>query len=180
MKLMKTRRWSAALAVSLALFALVGCAKQEPEAAPEPESVRGAGIQVGYAVEGVTAVEDPEAMSKAMDEAYERMQEDRITLSYRNDAFSEDGKTFSCYIANSVDNKYDMFIGIYADTELTDLLYLSQLLRPGSAFETVTLDRALEPGIHQVCVVFTTVETTEEEQLIHGETAVTMNFTVNP
>jgi len=177
MKLMKSRIWAASLAVALALSVLSGCAKREPE--PEPEPVKGAGIQVGYATEGITAVEDPEAMSKALDEAYEKMQEDRITLSYRNDAFSDDGQNFSCYIANSEDNKYDMFIGIYADMELTDLLYLSQLLRPGTAFETITLDRALEPGKHQVCVVFTTVETTETEQVIHGETAVTMNFTVN-
>jgi hypothetical protein len=178
MKLMKSRIWGAALAVSLTLSVLSGCGQKTPEPEPEPTPERGAGIQVGYATEGITAVEDPEAMSKALDEAYEKMQDERITLSYRNDAFSEDGQTFSCYIANSEENKYDMFIGIYADMGLTDSLYLSQLLRPGTAFETITLNRALEPGKHQVCVVFTTVETTEDEQIIHGETAVTMNFTV--
>lgn len=138
-------RWLAALAIPLALCVLSGCAKK----APEPEEPKRPSLQVGY------AVEDPDAMSKALDEAYEKMQE-RMTLSYKNDAFSSDGKTFTCYIANSPDNApYDMFVGLYSDLEFTDCLFLSQLLRPGSAFETLTLERALEPGTHQLYAVFT-------------------------
>lgn len=176
MKLLKSPARVALLTFSLLCLILSGCAKKPPE----EEQSKSSGFQVGYAVEGVTAVEDAEAMSKALDEAYEKMQDERITLSYKNDAFSDNGQDFTCYIANSPENApYDLFIGIYADLEFTDCLYLSQLLRPGSAFETVKLNRALEPGIHKVYVVFTSVETTEEEQIIHGEIAVTMDFNVS-
>lgn len=168
MKLMNPRKWAAALAVCLALSSLVGCKKQETS-----------GLKVGYAVEGVTVVDDAEAMSKTLDEAAERMEEERITLSYKNEAYSVDGRDFSCYIANHPDNKYDMYIGIYGNLEFTDELFLSQLIRPGSAFENVRLERRLDPGMTQVYVVFTSIETTEEEQIIHGETAVTMDFIVD-
>lgn len=176
MKLMNFRVWSALLAVLFLLPLFSACAGK----ASQLEEGGNSKFQVGYAVEGVTAVKDAESMSKALDEAYEKMQDERITLSYKNDAFSENGQDFTCYIANSPENApYDLFIGIYADLEFTDCLYLSQLLRPGSAFETVKLTRALETGSHRVYVVFTSVETTEEEQIIHGEVAVTMDFYVS-
>jgi hypothetical protein len=101
-----------------------------------------------------------------------------MALEYRNDAYSDDRRTFQCYIANSQSNEYDMFIAIYADAEYNDLLYLSELLRPGSAFEQVTLERALPPGDHEVYVAFTQVEETDGEQAIRGQNRVTMNFHV--
>jgi len=175
MKLMKFPLWAVALVLPLSLSLLTGCAKKAAE--EEPQAPK---LQVGYASEGVTAVEDPEAMSKALDELYDKLQDEKIALSYKYEAFSDNGQDFTCYIANSPDNApYDLFIGIYADEEFNDCLFLSQLLRPGSAFESVKLNRALEPGTHSLYVVFTTVETTEEEQIIHGEVAVKMDFNVS-
>jgi len=171
----KLRKGTLLLALLFAVHLLAGCAKkQEPV-----EENKDSGFHVGYAVEGITAVEDPDAMTKAIDEAYEKAEEGRMALEYKNDAVSDNGTDFSCYIANSVDNQYDMFIAIYADIGFTDELYLSQLIRPGTAFEQVTLNRALDPGKHEVYVAFTTVETTEDEQIIHGQSLVTMNFIVN-
>lgn len=167
------RKQALMIAALLALCVLAGCAKKQEQ------ETSNSGFRVGYAVEGVTAVEDPDAMSKLLDEAYQKAEEGRMALEYKSLATSDDGLNFSCYLANSVDNRYDMFIAIYGDTDFQDELYLSQLLRPGSAFNSITLEHALDPGTHEVYVVFTTVETTEDEQIIHGQNVMAMDFIVN-
>ena len=131
---------------------------------------------IGYA-EGVTVVEDPEALQKLVDEMYQKAAEGTIALEYKNEAFSADGTNFSCYIANSVDNRYDMYIQIFADQELTDQLLLTGLIRPGSAFDNIELEHALDVGTHRVYVAFTQVE--EDLATIHAQVFVTMDFTVS-
>jgi hypothetical protein len=63
---------------------------------------------------------------------------------------------------------------------MTDELYLSQLVPPGSGFEEITLEHPLDPGNHTVYVALTQVVTDEEtgEQTIHNQVVYTMNFTV--
>lgn len=131
--------------------------------------------KLGYA-EGVTVVEDPDALQKAVDEMYKKAREPGISLEYKGVASSEDGENFSCYIANAADNAYDMYIQIFGDAELTDQLFLSGLLRPGSAFDNITLEHSLDPGSHTVYVAFTQVE--EDLQTVHGQVLVTMEFSV--
>jgi hypothetical protein len=137
------------------------------------------GFKIGYASEGVTVVDDPEALQRAIDEAYEKSQEPGISLNYRNDAVSTNGIDFDCYIGNSPNNAYDMFINIYADAELTDELFLSELLRPGQAFEKITLKHPLDPGVHRVYVAFTQVKVEDGEQKIHKQVILTMDFHVS-
>jgi len=149
------------------VFLLRRPAQGEPPAASGPK--------IGYATEGVTAVEDPEALQKAVDEMMETPP-NAMTLEYRNDATSTDGENFECYIANAVENDYDMFIAIYGDNEMSDELFVSQLLRPGSAFETLKLNHSLEEGTHRVNVAFTQVE--EDLETIHAQLVVTMDFHV--
>lgn len=142
-------------------------AKAQPEEPAKP--------QIGYATEGVTAL-DEESLQDAVNELMEKTAEGYVTLNYKNDAFSEDGKTFACYLGNATENSYDMFIGLYADIEFTDALFVSELLRPGTGFETVTLNRALEKGDHTIYLVFTQVE--EDLTTIHAQVPVTVNFHV--
>ena len=111
-----------------------------------------------------------------VDDMYKKVAEGNIALEYKNDAFSEDGENVSCYIANSLSNEYDMYIQIFADSELKDQLFLSGLLRPGTAFETIALEKKLSSGDHTVYVAFTQVE--EDLATIHGQVMVTMNFHV--
>lgn len=132
--------------------------------------------KLGYA-QGVTEVEDPDALQKAVSDMYKKAAEGGIALEYKNDAFSTDGTTFDCYIANAVANSYDMYIQIFADAELTDQRYLSGLLRPGSAFDTIELEKPLEPGANTVYVAFTQVE--EDLETIHAQVFVTMTLNVN-
>ena len=131
--------------------------------------------RIGYA-EGVTVADDPNALQNAVDEMYAKAAEGSIALEYTNEASSEDGRNFSCYIANAAANRYDMYIDIYSDLDLTDEIYLSGLIRPGYAFRDLTLDNALEPGTHTVYVAFTQVE--EDLATIHGQVIVTMDFVV--
>lgn len=131
--------------------------------------------KIAYA-EGTTVVEDPDALQKAVDEMYANAAQEGVPLSYRNDATSEDGENFTCYIANPASSHYDMYIQIFADESFTDQLFLSGLLPPGRAFDTIKLDHALETGTHRVIVAITQVE--EDLSTIHAQVMVTMDFTV--
>jgi hypothetical protein len=137
------------------------------------------GLGMGYATEAKVIL-DQNSLQAAMDQAMENAKEGNISLLYRDNAYSADGRNFQCYIVNSTKNLYDMFITIYADAEMTDELYLSQLVPPGSGFENIRLEHSLPIGNHVVYVAVTQVTTDEEtgEQTIHKQVVHTMDFHV--
>lgn len=136
--------------------------------------------RIDYAMEAKVML-DQDSLQAAADEAQRNARDGRIALQYQNDAFSKDGKTFSCHIANSSGNLYDMFLTIFADSELTDQLFLSGLVPPGSGFEEITLDHKLEPGDHTVYVAITQVDTDEDgQQVIKNQVVHTIEFHVEP
>lgn len=163
------RRWIIPAAAVLALLAALLLFAMSRRSADDAED----GPKLTYA-EGVTVVDDPGELQAAVDAM--RAAEGTIVLEYQNDAFSEDGTTFACYIANAVENPKDMFINIYADAELTEELYLSGLVRPGSAFREITLEKTLPSGDTTAYVAFTQVE--EDLETIAGQVFVTMDFHV--
>ena len=137
------------------------------------------GLTIDYATNANVYL-DQDSLQAAMDEAMKNAENGSVALRYVNDAHSEDGVNFDCYIANSAANLYDSFITIYADADLTDQVFLSGLLRPGSGFESVTLTHALEPGTNTVYVAVTLVETGEDgTQTIKGQVVHTMDFHVS-
>jgi hypothetical protein len=138
----------------------------------------GNSLIVGYAHEGVTLVDDPDAFNKTVAAAVERAQQPGIALRFKNEAYSSDGKNFDCYLGNDESNGMDMFIAIYTDNTFEDELYLSELLRPGSAFERITLNRALDPGSHDVIAAFTLVTEEDGQQAIVKQTFVKLQFNV--
>lgn len=134
--------------------------------------------RIGYATEA-TVMLDQDSLQAAMDAAMENAKDGNVALLYKNNAFSKNGTDFECYIVNSAANKYDMFLTIFADAEMTDQIFLSGLIPPGSGFENITLDRALEPGDHTVAVAVTQVDTDENgNQVIKHQVAHTMEFHV--
>lgn len=137
------------------------------------------GMKIGYATEAKVML-DEDSLQAAVDEAWKNAQEGNVALQYQNEAFSSDGKTFSCNIVNAPENLYDMFLTIYADQELTDQIFLSQLVPPGSGFEEITLDHALDPGDHTVYVAVTQVDIDEAtgEQVIKNQVMHTIIFHV--
>ena len=122
-----------------------------------------------YATEGVVVMSDSDGIYD------ELIADEAIALEFKNDAYSVDGQTFKCYVGNSPINQYDMFLIIYADPEMTDLICTTGLVIPGNAFEVLTLDRALEPGDHMVYVAYTQVT---DPETIHAQTFHTMDFHV--
>jgi hypothetical protein len=136
-------------------------------------------LGIGYATEAKVMLNQND-LQAAMDQAMENAKDGNISLLYKNNAYSSDGSTFSCYIVNAAGNAYDMFLTIYSDLEMTDELYLSQLVPPGSGFEEITLEHPLAEGDHTVYVALTQVETDEEtgEQTIHKQVVHTMDFHV--
>lgn len=155
----------------LAVISLAGCGQKTE--APKAENP----LIVGYA-EGVTVVEDSDAFSKALDKIYEESQEAGIALEYKSVAYSTNGMDFSCYLANAAENQYDMFIAVYADDALTDQVFLSGLLRPGTAFDHITLSHALPLGQTNCTVAFTQVEVVDGEQAIHDQALIGVEFYV--
>lgn len=156
--------------IAMACFLLF---RSEPTTIDDGDTPR-----VGYASEAHVML-DQNSLQAAMDEALAKAQDGYVALLYENDAFSKNGTDFDCYIVNSTANKYDMFLTIFADAELTDQVYLSGLVRPGSGFEQISLSRALEPGDHTVNVVVTQVDTDENgAQVIKNQVAHTMDFHV--
>lgn len=135
---------------------------------------------IGYASEA-TVMLDQDALQAAFDEALQNATDGNIGLRYQNDAYSDNGIDFTCRIINSSLNIYDMFLTIYADAELTDQIFLSGLVPPGSGFENISLEHALDAGDHTVYVALTQVDTDEEtgEQIIKHQVMHTMDFHVS-
>lgn len=134
--------------------------------------------RVAYATEGVTVVDDQNAIQKAAEEIY-NAPDDGIGLKYQNDAFSSDGENFTCMLANSELNAYDAFFTICANAEMTDELFVSGLLRPGQAFEKIRLEHPLESGDHTVYVTIALVDEVDGEQVVVNHMTYTMDFHVS-
>lgn len=145
-----------------------------------PQNVEdGNAPQIGYATDAKVML-DQDSLQAAYDEANKNAEDGYVGLKYKNNAYSTNGTDFQCYIVNSESNKYDMFLTIYTDADMTDQIFLSGLVPPGSGFEEITLDHALELGEHTVYVAVTQVDTDEEtgEQVIKNQVLHTMDFHV--
>lgn len=157
----------AVLCVGLA-GALVVVVTNQNNAPAEPTQAVAGQPTLSYAT-GVTVV-DEDSMQNAVEEAINKM--GQIAVSYQGQAFSENGKDFSCYIANSKANEYDMYIGIYESGKEADPtvppLFLSGLIKPGEAFETITLTRTLDPGTYDCTLSMTLVD--DDHQTLKGQT----------
>jgi hypothetical protein len=136
-------------------------------------------LTIGYAAEAKVLL-DEDSLQAAADKAMENAKYGNVALAYKDNAYSEDGTNFECYIVNSANNAFDMYLTIYADLDMTDELYMSGLVPPGSGFENIKLEHPLETGDHEVYVVFTQVDTDEEtgEQVVRNQVVYTMDFHV--
>lgn len=185
-KTQPAKRWLVpALLVIVALLLVViivvllkpGGEADNPVETPPDVTVEDNGTpKIGYA-QGVTVVDDESSLQDAVNKMFEDAQNEMVA-SYKNQAVSEDGKTFSCYIANSEYNEYDMYIALY-ESMSTDAepIFLSGLMRPGEAFREITLDKALDKGTHTVYLAMTQVE--DDQATIHGQSVVTIQMEVN-
>ena len=134
--------------------------------------------------EGVIVVDDEDELNKQVQKLYEAAEDEGIRIEYKNEAFSTDGKTFDCYIGNPTSSSYPLFITIYADSTYQEELFVSGLLKPGQAFNKVTLTRALTEPITNLPICYTQVYEPHTEHndtddfTIRAQTVVTLNFNI--
>lgn len=161
--------------LALLLLRSMGPKQIEP-AVTITEEQRNSG-RIGYATTGVTVATDAESLQAAVDAMNDT--DDTVGVEYKVVAYSEDGVNFDCYIGNPADSPRDKFIVIYADANLTDELFVSGLIRPGEAFERVTLNRKLEDVSTKCYVMFSDVAEDEDgNQVVTGEAVMTVTFNV--
>lgn len=120
-------------------------------------------------------VTDEDELRKQVEEMENR--DGKISLEYKNIAVSGNGTDFDCYIANSLDNTADMYIGIYTDATYEEELYLTQLMKPGSGITSFECNKKLGPGHHDAVLVFTLVE--DDHETIRTQTSVTYSLNVD-
>lgn len=182
---MKQQRGSATIiiaALAVALVVVIGAGAfvvvrlLNRDDAPPVEATTG--VNIGYASEGVTVLDEADAQQKAINDLLRGGP--GLSIDYKSDAYSTNGKDFECYIGNSDVNVEDMYIQICADVEMTDTVFLSKLIRPGYAFRDITLDRAFPEGDYTFYVCFTTVGEENGETTITGQTTVAVDFHVRP
>jgi hypothetical protein len=111
-----------------------------------------------------------------VDEMYSKAAEGYASLEYKSDITSKDGENFTCYIANSVQNRYDMFVAIYTDDDLTDEVYLSGLIPIGSAMSSFKSEQKLSPGVYSGTIVMTQVES--DNATMHSQVKYAVNISV--
>ena len=169
------RRFTRGLALLLTALTtvavLTGCQKE----APVEEN------RIGYA-EGTTAIGDGSSLADAVGAMLQEAEEEAANgmwLDYAANLYSDNGIDFTCLLGNASDNTRDMFFAMYGDAAHTDELFLSGLLRPGSALEQITLNHAVDPGTHAAYVVFTSVGEDEDgRQVMFNQREVSVNLNV--
>lgn len=110
---------------------------------------------LGYETNVITS--DPKTLQDAVDRMYEKAAEGQMALEMQLEASSEDGKTFHCYLANSADNRYDMFMILSLDSTQQEI-YRTGLIPVGGRIESFTLDQKLQSGTYTATLVYVQVE----------------------
>ena len=101
-------------------------------------------------------------------------QEGNIALEMKLNAFSSNGNDFSCFIANSPSNSYDMYMEITDDAD-DELIYKSNLIKVGYRIEEFTSSRHYEKGTYPVTVTFYQVEDDHKTEHNRVASAITLN-----
>ena len=166
----------------ISLKKIFGMDGEEEEVVENPPSPVGA---LSWATgEGLIVVDDEDALNEEVQKLYEAAADEGIGIEYKNEAFSTDGKTFYCYIGNPRSSSYPLFITVYADSTYQEELYVSGLLKPGQAFNKITLSRALTEPITNLPICYTQVyephtgPNDTDDFTIRAQTVVTLNFNI--
>ena len=139
---------------------------------------------LGYEATGVVVFGEDE-LSKKMEEAYAKMEDNMINVQYKHVIQSIDGVNFACYIGNPLTNDYDIYLGIYLDGDYDKQMLLTKLIPPGSLLEYFESEIQLDPGHYEAVLAITQVE--DDHATIHGIVQVALlvdvgegNITTNP
>ena len=147
-----------------AAFAFMQINKTKDEESQTTTSLMTDG-KLGY--EGNIVLNKEDDLQALVDGMVEKAEEGQMALEFKNTAISTDGKKFSCYIANSIKNNYDMFLALYTDDTLQEEMMLTGLIPSGSGIETFEVNNKLEPGTYDTRLVLTQVEA--DRATIHSQ-----------
>lgn len=129
----------------------------------------------GMAYEANVITDDAEALQDAVNRLIEKAKEGQMSLEMQTIASSEDGIHFTCHLANSVKNNYDMFMVLYLDDTQQEI-YRTGLIPIGARIEEFSLQEALEPGTYEATIVYNQVE--EDRETIHAQVNVGLTLNV--
>lgn len=125
--------------------------------------------------EANVVVDDADALQDAVNELFQKAKEGQMALEMQTEAHSEDGRTFTCHLANSNMNNYDMFMVFYRD-DTQEEIYRTGLIPIGARIEEFTLEEPLESGIHEITIVYNQVK--EDRESIHAQVNVGLTLVV--
>jgi hypothetical protein len=146
--------------------------KNGDDSSASTQTVSEAGI---LAYETSAIATDPETLQDLYNEMLEKAKEGTMALEMQTEAISSDGTEFSCYIANAINNEYDMFVVIYLD-DTQEEIYRSGLIPLGSRLESFKSSKKLEPGTYVATIVYNQVE--DDHATIHAQVNIGLNLNV--
>ncbi len=125
--------------------------------------------------QGIIAI-DQKTLQEKYNEALQKTKDGYISLLFNNWAESEDGVNFKCSLGNSAKNKYDMYLDMYLDNTLSQRVFVTGLIPPGSAIKEFKSEVELEPGTYEAVLVLTQVD--EDHSTIKAQTSVQITLQV--
>ncbi len=141
----------------------------------EAEEPVGAESPTGYQYEANIVLDDPETLQQKVNEMLEKVGEGQMSIEMQTESYSDDGQLFSCYLANALENSYDMFVVITEDATQEEV-YRSGLIPLGGRIETFQTKSKLGEGTH-VCTV-TYVQVEDDHSTIHAQVNIGLNLVV--
>lgn len=123
-----------------------------PNIQSEPESK---GSVIGY--ESDIVLDDPQSLQDKINNMIQQVAEGNISLELKNQAVSSNGEIFGCYIANAIENTYDIYLTISLDSTGEEL-YRSGLIPAGGRIEKFTSSKKLGTGTYLTTLTFHQVE----------------------
>jgi len=135
------------------------------------ETTSDTGNGFAYEASVITGADDA---AKA-EEEIQKAAESYMTLEMKMSAYSSDGVHFDCYLGNSLENSYDMYLEIYLD-ETNELLYRSGLIPIGARIESFESSVKLDSGTHMTTIVFHQIE--DDHVTEYGNVAAAYEITV--
>ena len=127
--------------------------------------------------DGAAVALDEDSLSEQYNKLQEKASEGNVAIEMQNVAYSDDGINFTCYLANSSSNTEDMFLNIYTDGTLSEQVYLSGLLAPGTVIENFTSEVKFDTGNYDTVVLFTTVA--DDHETMTSQTPIVLTLQVN-
>lgn len=120
-------------------------------------------------------VDDPVTLQQRVDEMVAKAAQGQMTLEMEVSASSQDGKNFTCYLSNALENSYDMYMIITLD-ETQEELCRTGLIPLGGRIEKFETNKVLKPGTYTCTLTYVQVE--EDGETIHAQVNVGLDLNV--